>query len=627
MSSRSSQKVSRPSEVAQEDWDLFQSVLAPVPDQPMWEWAEQDVAFRKPYSAMYEGPYDSSHTPIWREPMEKFQDRSVRELWILKPSQGGGTENNLLMPMRWCVARSPRDILYIGGDMKATEEFIRERIQPGLQLSKGLRDRWRDAKTTEHNIYYPDMMIVCGWSNNQQIYEMRGVDVVLADEFDAWASYGPEKIRSRVRTKAFGKIVGVSSIYLGKPGSRRASSDHPILREIRQTDQRRVFVPPPRRKSRTQSWFKFDWGWRDKKSGQESPFGLKWSKDARTDAGWDYEAVRESAYYLTPGGQKLDDDMRRDLLERHEWHATAEVRDKSVLGYTAVTMDLPFQTHGDIAVRFLKACAKKDDEGDTHALKVFVARELCEEPADEVERPRDDDVENRQAEYARGQRFTQTSGTCDDNGTKFKDFYIGQETAVIIDADVQKDHLWWVAREWVKSGDSGLINYGTTIGWDQLDERARKEKATWVGVDAGYGERTQEVYEACWKYKFIPHMGRDNITDFLFQEKIINPFEGKRKQAKRYSIGIIYFRTDPFKLQLLRRLRGESDQAWYVHHAVDHEYRIQLGSEQRGENGKWDFRPGHPRRNHLWDCEVGQLVLATRFGFNRFRGFDTDGKE
>lgn len=212
-------------------------------------------------------------------------------------------------------------------------------------------------------------------------------------------------------------------------------------------------------------------------------------------------------------------------------------------------------------------------------------------------------------------------GICDAAGAKFSERYAGQEKMVLLTADVQKGYGYWLAREWMKNGDSGLMDWGQWSSWSQLNDQANKHKANWVLVDAGYGERTQETYEACWKYKFLPTMGKENIPDLLFTQSQLNPFEGTRRQSegRRKQIAILYFRTDPFKSQLVSRIRGQTEFAWYVYHNIELDYILQATSEQRLD-GKWIAHGA----NHLWDCEVLQLLGATRFGFNRFRGFSAD---
>ena len=136
-------------------------------------------------------------------------------------------------------------------------------------------------------------------------------------------------------------------------------------------------------------------------------------------------------------------------------------------------------------------------------------------------------------------------------------------------------------------------------------------------VDAGYGERTQEVYEACWKFGYVPTMGKDNITEMLFRDTRINPFEGTRRQKDQASIVLLLFKTDIFKTQLMSRVLGEAKQSWWVYDGIELEYAQQVTSEQR-IMGEWREKG----QNHLWDCEVLQLLGATRFGLNRFRGFE-----
>lgn len=592
-------------------------ILRPPRLQPIYEWAEENVVFAKPYKAIADGPYDSSLTPFWREPMDAILDRAIREVWVLKAAQAGGSENMLLMPMRHAVCCRPMTILYISGEQKATEEFIRERIKPGLQLSIELRQRYAEARVLEHQLYYPDMMIVCGWSTSSGIVKQRPADLVLADEFDTWDEFAPDKLRKRVGTRPFSTIVGISSLDARK---KRPTSESPIWVEYGRTDKREYWLPEPRkRNSKTQKWFKFKMGWKDRKSGRESPFGLKWSEDARLpDGEWDPDVVAESAYYLTPGGTKLTDEKKLELLEegRGKWIPRVKVTDHSKRGYRLPSFYLPWETFGGIAKRFLDA-----KEKSKASLRVFIYEDLCEGWKDEVEDASENEAWARQGEYAKGTQMTESGGKCNDAGDTFKEFYLKKQKMVQVTADVQKMHLVWVAREWVKGGDSGLMDCGICIEWHELDRLATQYGAAHVLVDSAYGERTQEVYEASYKYRFIPTQGKENIASLLFTETYINPFEGTRRQKEKNVITLLLYKTDPFKTQLLERVKGESKFGWYVYQSIELEYVNQVTAEHK-VNGIWKIKPGHHQRNHYWDCEVLQVLGATRFGFNRFKGYE-----
>ena len=598
-------------------------MLLPAAEQPIWQWAEEEIVFRKPYDAIAEGPYDSSLTPFWREPMEKFRDRNIREIWLIKPPQGGASENILLMPMRWAVRHSPQTVLYVSGDIKSTTEFMEERIKPGLQLSPELRERYAQARAGQYHIYFDDMMIVVGWAGGGGVAKQRPVEIVLGDEVAIWPGFTADQLRRRQGTKAFPKIVGVSSL---SPKDKRPRKKQPIYIEFMHTDRRYYFLPDPHSANRkTRKWFPLVMGMRDRKSGKESPFGLKWDPRAkRTDGTWDKEVVVNTAYYRTPWGQVIDDHTKGELIQRGRWKPTNAGADPTKWGGHLNRLYLPWQPWGDIARSFVEACEKKRQEGDKTPLKVFIVEDLGEDFWDEREALEDDIVKEREGEYAKGTCFTTSDGISNEKGDTFKKFYIKRETMILTTADVMKGYGCYLSREWVKNGDSGLIDWGEWHTWGQLNQRANDVKANHVLCDAGYGERTQETYEACAKYKFVPTMGKENIAELLFAETSINPFEGTKKQKKgqdkKKRIKLLLFKTDPFKTQLVQRIAGKTAFAWYVYHNIDLEYGAQVTAEEKID-GVWSEKS---KDNHAFDMEVLQLLGATRWGFNRFRGFYTE---
>jgi hypothetical protein len=56
-------------------------------------------------------------------------------------------------------------------------------------------------------------------------------------------------------------------------------------------------------------------------------------------------------------------------------------------------------------------------------------------------------------------------------------------------------------------------------------------------------------------------------------------------------------------------LRGEHLRKWHVYRGIEEQYCKQVASEERVD-GKWQTKRGHPN-NHLWDCEVLQVLAAT----------------
>jgi len=511
--------------------------------------------------------------------------------------------------------------LYVTADTKSCTEYFEERIKPGLKLSRRLRERWAMVREREHQLYYPDMALVCAWATAKGAFEQRPVDLGLADEVGLWPDWAVEDFRRRFDTRPAGTatLIGISSLNAQR---RDATANQPILKEYRDTNQCYFYLlDPSKRNKKNPRYFRLVMGWRDRKSGQESVEGLKWSPDARRkDGTWDIVAVQESAHYVTPWGTIIDDELKNELLlEGSKWIPTNERADPAKWGGHLSSLYLPWRTWGDTAKRFLEACRKKDAQGDKAPLKAFILKDLGEEWLDSVLSIEADIIEERQGQYEKATLMSQSEGVANRAGDTFKDLYAGKKRLVIVTADVQKGYGYWLAREWIENGDSGLLAWGEWHTWKQLDEYAKKVRANRVLVDAGYAQRQQETYMACKEHKFIPTMGRENIKDLLFTVQRINPYEGTRKQGRgrsgrRQMIEIIYFRTDPIKTQLTARIKGETAYAWYVYHNVEHEYRQQVTAEQKID-GDWKaFGP-----NHVFDMEVLQLLAAERYRFNPLR--------
>ena len=60
-------------------------------------------------------------------------------------------------------------------------------------------------------------------------------------------------------------------------------------------------------------------------------------------------------------------------------------------------------------------------------------------------------------------------------------------------------------------------------------------------------------------------------------------------------------------------INGTSTQRWHVYKGIERDYVRQVMSEQLTPKG-WVVRKGYSD-NHLWDCEVLQVLAATISGF------------
>jgi len=192
-----------------------------------------------------------------------------------------------------------------------------------------------------------------------------------------------------------------------------------------------------------------------------------------------------------------------------------------------------------------------------------------------------------------------------------------------VTCDVQKFNLWWTAREWsyrpraegvagpVQAFESRLLDFGNCTTFGELDAVAGKANAARVLVDSGYAERIGEVYGACAQFNLIPTKGVGGRTMKLpWTQSTINPAEGiTGSRGGAQNILLIQFHADTFKSRLYEMVCGRvAGLDWSVYKNIDREYVAQMTSEEKSD-GTWKLKRGR-RDNHLWDCEVLQ-VLAT----------------
>jgi len=177
--------------------------------------------------------------------------------------------------------------------------------------------------------------------------------------------------------------------------------------------------------------------------------------------------------------------------------------------------------------------------------------------------------------------------------------------------------LWWVVREWVGGGDSGLVLYGSLVRFSEINDKARELGVSKVLVDAGDGDAQWDIYMACLKYHFIPIQGVENLPEPM-RDVTLDPKTGKhgkqlRGGKKKQLVTVLRFRTSPFKHKLLARILGKPGPRWLVYEGIERGYCEQVTSEECVD-GAWSMKDGI-NRNHLWDCEVYQMLAAVRFGY------------
>jgi len=496
-------------------------------------------------------------------------------------------------------------MLYIGSQEYKVAQFFSKRIVRGFYLSEATTQRIKKASVGACTIDFDGLCdFIAGWASNRQIAKGDSYPVILADEVSSWPSFKADALRERQATVAFPKLIGVSS---ADPESRRTSDQDPIIQEFENTDQREYFMPDP---GKAGEWFQYRMG------GKDLPWGVKWDQRARRDDGtWDMEVVENTAHFITPAGARIEDKDRMALVAAGRWQATAKCIAHKV-GYRVSRFLTPFPTggFGNMARAFLEAKRKQDagqfDEDGRSPLRVFMYERLAEKFAMERLIPELTSVENRKGEYKVGERMTKAPA--------YQPVYLGKRIVTLLAVDVQKDGEWFVVREWVDGGDSGLVECGQTNGEPDIREVGVRHNVQGLLIDNSYEGRSHAMIESAagglLRGAFLCY-GRENLRDTrgLPREYVPylgkDPYEGTAKQG-RYKINSVTHRPNVLKTGLHALVEGTGLHRWMIPDGLPDWYAKQMTSEQCID-GEWIRKH---RSNHIWDCEVLQLLGAKMFG-------------
>jgi hypothetical protein len=567
----------------------------PKPLQKPWEWLAENVDYgRVPnYDTENKSAYDPDFFPGWKELLEMSVSRKVREMWGLKCSRAGGTENLLLGRLRYSVAAQPCSTLFMTGSQSAAEGMMRRRIKRGFGLAAETNRKMNRAHVLEHEIFFEEMDFRVGWVADKMIYKQDGYELILGDEVSLWPASSAELLRKRTAGYAFSTIIAVSSM---DPKAGRPTSADPIWIEYHNGNQLNWFMPDPK----TGRLFKFEKG----DAGLDTP-GIKWDRDAkREDGTWDLDRVRATAYYQTPDGTKILNKNRMKVARRGKWKAENPDAPAGIVSWKYVSAMVPLKSgdFGELAVGFLKAKAKKNPQ----YMRTYLYEEWCEEHTDNMLRVSDNLVHDRvERNHTKGQPLFSGDGY-------MAKFYERKQTAVFVGMDIQQAHMVCYAEEYVDGGDHATLNWRNVVTWEDAEIFANQVGACQIMVDYGYAKRQLEVLRACHQLGagWIPCKGADKIN-LPFKKTMLDPFEGTARQSDDGSVMTYSWMTDVFKMQKLELLKGESDRKWHIYNMPESVLVNQLTSEERID-GVWCVKSGH--ENHLWDCSVLCLLGATISG-------------
>lgn len=569
--------------------------------KPPWQWAAENIDYSRAmaYDTPYRGPFDPDLLPFWKRPLEDAHDPDVREVVVLKCARAGFSENLLLTDLRYTMAVEPEPCLYVTGKMDLAVGFLDRRVKRGMALAPQLRAKYREAKTVGTDIQLADMDFRATWATSDTATKQDGWARIHADEVSLWGEFTVDMVRRRCAAYPFHHIIFGGSIDPSRKGN---PAEDPTLKLYQESD-RHVWVMPDPGTGRG-----FEW----------AMDCVKWPEAAKTGDDWDLNRVAAEAWYETPSGTRIEESDRMAVVRRGCW----EMRNPGGIrrGYKVVALMIPFAdcSFGEIAKRFLSAKHRMNligskQERQRNTLRTYFAENWAEAHQDEELVPRDTTMADREADYALGDVYVPS----------------GYRHQIVMTADVQKYHYWWLARAWSRNDKTGevesaLLDFGTAASIADMDASAAVIKPDWVGVDIGYALKATEVGSYCSQYtdqahpeesRVIALRGSDTLVKMPIDRQIRDAYEGGRA-AGRALFFELTFAVDVFRTLLMESINGEG-MPWWVPARREDEARwrgvyVRQVASTRKVDGVW-IPPGHGD-DHLWDCEVMQMVLALYMG-------------
>lgn len=562
-----------------DEWES--SSWLPPKDQTIDEWAEENIVLPRGVSAI-PGPLNLSITPYLREPLRAFTDPETEEITCCFSTQVGKTLFLMLAVSYsiaedpWpCMVVMPREKDAVGINVERFQKIVRESPALSKFLTGEKKDMNREA------VYLNGVQVNFSWATSPSAVSSRPVCLLVCDETDKWPHWSgreadPLKL-ARERTRSFHnrKICKTST---------PTTDEGYIWRELKAGTNERFHVPCTHCGHHQELVMG---------SNEPGTPGIKWPKEERDP---DRIVDEGSAYYeCAKCHGRIDDRDKRAMLQKGKWRPkdgeTISRRRRSFHLWAAYS---PFLTFSEIAAEFLRSTR----DGPA-ALMNFINSWLAQVWKEKLATLEPKHLKARIKSYERGSV---------------------PPDAVLLTAgiDVQADHFWYAIRAWGLEERSWLIRWGVAHNWRQLEDAILRTQYEGDGgrsfrvqralIDSGY--RTEEVYQ--WSSNFRPVT---LPTKGSVAMNIVRPVELTKPKA-----GVLLLRYNAnFWKDKLHRLIGVPDGEtgeWNLFRDVSDTYLQHMVSERRvfvKKNGRkvaaWETVSDRID-NHLWDCEVLNIIAA-----------------
>ena len=289
------------------------------------------------------GRWETDFVPYLREIMDSFTLDCVQEVWLVKPSQTGGTEV-LLNMLLYAALQDPGPLMLIEPTENLSDEISQERIDLMVQTTPELKEiQSQDDEATKKKKVFQSMTVYMAWSNSPTSLASRPIRYCLFDEVNKYKRFSGEEASplalGKERTNTF--VLNRKLIYISTP-----TTDQGYISKGEETCEARFRFHVPCPHCGHRQILAFD-------QVQFSEF-----KD-------DLQKVESLSYYECEScREKIFNDAKGEMVRRGRWfdmvsglpfdECMKKVRPKRI-GFQINRLYSPWHTFGMVAREFLES--------------------------------------------------------------------------------------------------------------------------------------------------------------------------------------------------------------------------------------------------------------------------------
>jgi hypothetical protein len=554
------------------------------PDRrPIYVWAEENIILPQTYAV----PGAFRVSPWMRKIFDCIQSGYVREVWLQAAIQSGKTLiSDIAIP--WALVNSPGPTMLTMQTEADMKEHMKTRLWPVFRSCRPLMDLMPDDRhdRSTQEVYFGSHFFIANGANINAL-QSKSIQWKFNDEL--WLpQWQPLYIHAKGRVSAFENVGASKIINVSQSGNVGDIMDRGY-----KSGTSRVWMVD----GEPLEFFA--------KREDGSRFGIVWNDDAKNkDGSWNKARAVETCRYVTKAGIEFPDNTktRKHWMEDGEWSEPVDGSLRSIESF------------------------------HFHSLPTRPMHLLVAEWCDAFESARRGDL-GPTADFTRKRRAVPWEDRSETvhirtgkSGYKLEDVWDGEpidgEVARFLTADRQKGmrgdtpHWWITAHAWRANGSSRILYAGrmeTVESIESVRERLNIDPRC-VLQDAGHDPNS--VYNDCvrfgWSCAFgSERRGWEHIAGM--GKKVIRPYSPlKPVQQGKNRVFTMEFSTDYHK-DILSNLVQGAGAGWEIPDDITPEYFLHMEAESKVEisPGKWKWKSQYSTKpNHLWDCEVMQVVLA-----------------